>query len=88
VSVSSTNSGNYTIDDIEPIQNLYEYIEQINNILKDIRTTYKIFIYDTNKPYGVIPSDNLHLIYCDIEKKNNWRELLPELIDKSNNLLI
>jgi hypothetical protein len=87
VSVSSPNSGNYTIDGVEPIQQLYEYIEQINNILKDIRTTYKIIVFDTNKPYGVISSDILHLMYYDIEKKSNWAGLLPELIDKCNNLI-
>ena len=87
VSVSSPNSGNYTIDGVEHIQQLYEYIEQIHNILKDMRTTYKIIVFDTNKPSGVIPSDNLHLIYYDIEKKNYSGELFPELIDICNNLL-
>jgi len=87
VSVSSPNNGNYTIDGVETIQQLYEYIEQINNILKDMRTTYKIIVFDTNKPSGVIPSDILHLMYYDIEKKNYWGELLPELIDKCNNLI-
>jgi hypothetical protein len=87
VSVSSPNHGNYTIDGVEPIQQLYEYIEQIHNILKDMRTTYKIIVFDTNKPSGVIPSDTLHLMYYDIEKKNSWGELLPELIDKCNNLI-
>jgi len=87
VSVSSPNSGNYTIDGVEPIQQLYEYIEQINNILKDMRTTYKIIVFDANKPSGVIPSDSLHLMYYDIEKKNSWPELLPELIDKCNTLI-
>ena len=87
VSVSSPNIGNYTIDGVEPIQQLYEYIEQIHNILKDIRTTYKIIVFDTNKPSEVIPSDILHLMYYDIKKKNRWANLLPELIDKCNNLI-
>lgn len=87
VSVSSPTIGNYTIDGVEPIQQLYEYIEKIHNILKDIRTTYKIIVFDANKPSGVIPSDILHLMYYDIEKKNSWGELLPELTDKCNNLI-
>lgn len=87
VSVSSTNIGNYTIDRVEPIQQLYEYIEQINNILKYIRTSYKIIVFDTNKPSGIIPSDSLHIMYYDIEKKRSWKELLPELINKCNNLI-
>jgi len=87
ISVSSPNSGNYVIDGVEPIQKLYEYIEQIHNILKDIRTNYKIIVFDTNKPSDIIPSDILYLTYYDIEKKNSWGELLPELIDKCNDLI-
>ena len=86
VSVASPNIGNYTLDNIEPIQQLYEYIEKINNILQDIRTQYKIIIFDTNKPSNIIPSDILHIAYYDIEKKNSGEELLTELISKKNYL--
>jgi len=78
VSVSSPYRGNYTIDGVEPIQQLYEYIEQINNILKGIRTNYKIIIFDTNKPSDLLPSDIMHY---DIKKKNYYSEMLPELIN-------
>jgi hypothetical protein len=84
VSCSSHDIGNYTINGIEPIQKLYEYIKQINNILKYTRINYKILVFDTNKTCGVIPSDDI--MYFDIEKKNLWIDLLPELIDKFNNL--
>jgi hypothetical protein len=87
VSVSSPNVGNYTIDGVEPIQQLYEYVEKINSILKDIRTNYKILIFDTNKHCDTISSDVLHIAYYDLEQKTNWTELLPELIDKCNNLI-
>lgn len=87
VSISSPTSGNYTIDSVEPIQQLYEYIEKINNILKQIRNNYKIIIFDTNKPAEVVTSDILHIMYYDIEKKDRWTYLLPELIDKFNNLI-
>jgi len=85
VSVASPNNGNYTLGGIEPIQNLYEYIEKINSILKDIRTSYKIIIFDTNKPPGCIPSDSLRIKYYDLQQKTAWHELLPELIDKCVN---
>lgn len=62
-------------------------LKKIHNILKDMRTTYKIIVFDANKPSDVIPSDILHLMYYDIEKKNSWPELLPELIDKCNDLI-
>lgn len=87
VSVSSPNSGNYILDEVEPIQQLYEYTEKINSIMKHIRTKYKIIIFDTNKPSGVISSDISHMAYYDIERKDKWQELLPELIDKYNNLI-
>jgi hypothetical protein len=88
VSVSSPNNGNFTIDEIEPIQNLYEYIEKINSLLKGIRTNYKIIVFDTNKPVDITPTDNLNLFYYDIEKKNSWLEIMHELICKSKQLLI
>jgi len=88
VSVSSPNSGNFTIDEIEPIQNLYEYIEKINSLLKAIRTNYKVIVFDANKPADVTPSDILHLFYYDIEKKNSWLEIIHELISKSKQLFI
>ena len=87
ISVSSTTSGNYTIDGVEPIQEIYEYIEKINSIIKNVRSNYKILIFDTNKPSEIIPPDILHIVYYDIEKKDLWCDLIPELIDKYNNII-
>ena len=87
VSVSSSTNGNYTINGIEPIQQLYEYIEKINSILKIIRNNYKILVFDTNKPVDVISSDMLHCVYYAIKEKESWGDLLPELIDTCNNLI-
>jgi hypothetical protein len=87
VSVSSPDRGNYTINGVEPIQHLYEYIEQINNVLLNTRTNYKIIVFDTNKPAHVISSDVSHILYYDIEKKNHWNDLLQELINKCNILI-
>ena len=87
ISVSSPNSGNYTLDGLEPIQEVYEYIEKINSILKDIRSNYKILIFHTNKPPEVIPLDMVHIRHYDIKQKNSSRELLPELVDKCKKLI-
>jgi hypothetical protein len=88
VYVSIPRENYFRVNDIEPIQQLYEYIEQINNILKDIRTNYKIIVFDTNKPSNIMPSDT-NILYYDIEKKKaSWPELLPELIDKCNHLIV
>ncbi len=75
------------MDGVEPIQHIYEYIEKINCIIKQFRSNYKIIVFDTNKPLDVKPFDILHIAYCDIEKKNKWDELLPEIIDKCNTLI-
>jgi hypothetical protein len=82
VSVSSPISGNYTLDGIEPIQQIYEYTDKINDIIKSVRTNYKIIVFDTNKPPSICPSDVLHVVYHSISQKDNWADLLPELIYK------
>ena len=87
VSVSSPDIGNYKMENVEPIQELYEYIDKINSILKEVRTNYKILIFDTNKPTDIINPDILHISYYDIEQKNHWKLLLPELINTCNNLI-
>ena len=61
VSVSSPDIGNYKMDNVEPIQQLYEYIDKINSILKEVRTNYKILIFDTNKETDIINPDIFHI---------------------------
>lgn len=87
VSVSSPTDGNYTLDGIEPIKNIYEYIEKINSIIKKIRSNYRIFVFDTNKPSDCQPSDDLHIKYYDINKRKIWTELMPELCCICNDLI-
>lgn len=86
VSVPSSTISNYTIDGIEPIQQLYEYIDKINTMLSEIRTNYKILVFHTKKPSNHIHC-NSNILYYEISEKNSWGELLPELIDKCNTLL-
>jgi hypothetical protein len=87
VSVASPTKGNYTLNGVEPIQDIYGYIEKINSILKNIRTNYQILVFDTNRPFGIRPSDSLRIKYYDLQKKTAWHELLPELINKYGMLL-
>ena len=87
VYVSVPRSNYFMVNEIEPIEELYEYIEKINNIIKSIRTKYKIIIFDTNKPVEVKNTDLLHIEYYDIGKQNGWMEMLPELVDKCNYLI-
>jgi hypothetical protein len=75
VSVSSPTNGNYTLDGIEPIQNLYENINKINELIKTIRDNYKIIVFDTNEP-SIESSETLKII--KIKQQNGWNDLLPE----------
>ena len=38
------------MDGFEPIQQLYEYTEKINDIINKFTLNYKIIVYDTNMP--------------------------------------
>ena len=87
VAVSSPTNGNYTLDGVAPIKDLYEYIEKIQSILLHVRTNYKIFIFDTNKPSDIKLSDNMHIASYNIGMRHVWAELLPELIITCNNLI-
>lgn len=87
VYVSLPNHSFFTVNEMEPIQELYEYIEKINETIGKIRTNYQIIIFDVNKPSGIVPSDKLHIAYYELEMKNAWIELMPELIDKCNNII-
>lgn len=81
VYVSIAGIYDFIVNEKQPIQQLYEYVEKINSLIKEVRSNYKILIFDTNKQHECIPSDILHMAYYDIEKKKEWEELLPELID-------
>ena len=82
ISPSSNTIGNYTLDGVEPIQQLYDYMDKINNIIKTVRSNYKIIILDTSKPDDILPSDSIHMIYKYITPKHNWADMLPEIVDK------
>jgi hypothetical protein len=84
VYVSIPRDNYFVVNEIEPIENLHGYIEKINNIIKEVRSNFKILVFDTNKPSDVTSPDILHIFYYDIEKKHSWGDLLPELIDKCN----
>ena len=81
VSVSSLDSGNYTLDGIEPIKNIYENIEKINKMLKRIRNNFKIVVFDTSKPIEMILLDDNVFVY-ELNKQNVHDDLMPELIEK------
>ena len=87
VYISEPRPNYFVVNNVEPIQEIYEYMEKIHSIMKEIRTNYKILIFDTNRPVGVKPSDNSYISHYDLEQKNNWTDLLPELVVKYGHLL-
>jgi len=80
VSVSSPTSGNYILDNSEPIKHLYEFIEKIDTLLQKCRGNYKIVVFDTNKPSITVNTSFIE--YHEISKQNIWLDLLPELVEK------
>ncbi len=82
ISVSSQTSGNYTLNGISPIKDIYYYIEKINDLLKTIISNYKISVFNTDKIHN-ISNDILHVKYYNIQEQSNWYLLLPELVDTS-----
>jgi len=81
ISPPSSTGGNYMLDGIEPIQNLYENIEKINTVLKTTRTNFKIFIIDSSKPSNPMSSNITHVMHFELENKNQCNGLFPMLIN-------
>jgi len=83
VSVSSKVGGNYTINGIEPIQDIHGYINKICDILKTITNSFKILVFDTGisgLSDTVTTSDNKFIYLYKLEEKNTRNELFPELL--------
>lgn len=83
VSTSSPDTGNYAFDGVEPIQNLHEYLEKISIIINCITTNYRIIVFDSHKRSHI---SSEHIFYYDIEAKDQWGELMPELVYKFMNI--
>jgi hypothetical protein len=76
----SVASQNYLVNGQEVIKDLYNYIEKINNLIKNVRDNYKIIIFDTKNQR--FENYDKRISYNKIEDKNSWIDLLPELIEK------
>jgi hypothetical protein len=83
VYVSVPRKNYFAINEVDPTQDLYEYIEKINIMLKDIRTNYKILVFDIDID-KYLTEKNSDIECYQIESKYRWQELLPELVEKFN----
>lgn len=88
---SPSPSSAYTIDGKRPIQDLYNYINKINSLIKSMRNNYKILVFNTGNDSEKILNDE-NIIYINLQEKSHWKELLPQLESIfnyffSNNLL-
>jgi len=78
ISQSSLNEGNYTIDNINIIEDVYINLSNIYKLINKYRTNYKLYIFDS------ILNENIELLDKNIilHKLNsceNWTYLLSQL---------
>ena len=71
----------YALNNIEPAKDIYIFINNINNILKNIINNYKIIVIDVDLASNIIPEDNQHLFYFNITNKDNLPSLFPYCVD-------
>jgi hypothetical protein len=79
ISVSSKDSGNYTLDGKEPIQDLYIYLQKISEIIRSVTDNYKIIVFDTTTPDNLVITDN-HIITQKIMPKHICWDVLHEVV--------
>ena len=79
ISTSSPTNGEYRLDDIEPIQDLYPYIFKIDDLLKNYRSNYKLLVFDTHTSTssGYL---NHRILAFPLQKQKEWEFLIPELL--------
>jgi hypothetical protein len=85
VYVSIPHDKYFIVNEVEPIKDLYEYVEKIHDTIRSVRTKYKILIFDIYTPKYMISSDSI--IYYTIQTQDQAGKLLPELNTICNTLL-
>lgn len=80
ISTSSPTKGEYRLDDIEPIQDLYPYIFKIDDLLNNYRSNYKLLVFDTHTTTnsGYL---NPRILAFPLQKQKEWEFLIPELLN-------
>ena len=76
-SQSSLENGNFTIDGNNIINNEYLYLSKIYELIGEYRKNYKVIVFDSIKKEEKILNENI--ILCELNKCDNWSELLPQM---------
>jgi hypothetical protein len=77
-SQSSLESGNFTINNINVVTNVYYYLSKIYTLLNNYRNNYKMIVFDSIKNEDkVLLHDNI--VLCELDKCNSWQELLSQM---------
>lgn len=80
ISTSSPTDGEYRLDHIEVIQDLYSYIFKIDELLKKYRSDYKLLVFDTHASTNNSEYLNPRIITFPLHKQKEWEFLIPELL--------
>ena len=78
ISQSSLQSGNFTIDGNEVVNNVYLYLSKINVLINKYNNNYQIFLFDAiqNEAEELLDK-NITLI--KLQKTNSWSQLLNQV---------
>tara|TARA_X000000950_G_C13616230_1_gene537429 strand:- start:30 stop:695 length:666 start_codon:yes stop_codon:yes gene_type:complete len=82
ISQSSLKSGNFTINDKEVIENVYENMNNINMLLKKYNKNINIMLFDS------IKNENINILSKEIKiQKISPKQRWPQLINEVNKIL-
>ncbi len=78
ISQSSNGAGNFTIDGRCVVNNVYENLNKINELIGRFRNNYKVFVFDTLQEENTeLLNPNICLV--KLEARDNWSALMPQL---------
>ena len=85
ISQSSLEDGNFTINGIDVIKDVYYYLSNIFTLIGKYNSNYKIIVFDSIKNENKTLL-NKNIILYELNKCNHWQELLPQLNNFIHNI--
>lgn len=77
ISQSSLDLGNFKINNVNIIDNVYTYINKIFDLISNYRKNFKIIVFDTILNDNIILNKDIELYKLD--RCNSWIELIPQV---------
>lgn len=84
MSQSSLELGNFKINNVNVIKDVYMYINKIYDLINSYRKNFKIMVFDTILDDNTILNGNIELYKLD--KCNSWIELIPQVEKHISNI--